>query len=323
MTESYDKNSSVVVLPAAGHGRLRDRALASWLAQSDLVRTATPVDALASVLAEIGRPAPTSGQAALRMWGQTGDRPATWIAAADPVYLEPQLDRLCLHALDGGQVPVAELGPLIDHLQRTLGSRSGYGFACIGTAAYLTCQHGIATAGVPAGVVDQRAPDEFLPRGDNVASHRRLLSEIEMALHEHEVNLARIAAGRQPVNSLWIWGGGVAPEQQTEPQPPLFSDDPLLAGYWRSRTGLVEPWPGSIAGCLDVAVAGFVATLPDSAGVDELEACLHELRIALRSHRLSKLVLLFRDGLRAEVHRAHALRVWRRNSDLLAPQDKA
>ncbi len=292
-----------------------------WLAQSDLARADAPVDSLAGILAEIGRPAPESGQAALRMWGQTGDRPTTWIAAMDPVYLEPQLDKLCLHALSRKQVPAAELSPLIDHLQRTLGSRSGYGFACLGASAYLTCRDGIATATMPASAVDQSNPEEFLPRGDEVASHRRLLSEIEMALHEHEVNVERLAAGRQPVNSLWIWGGGLAPQQLTEPQPPLFSDDPLLAGYWRSRTGLAEPWPGSIAGCLDAAVAGFVATLPDSAGVDELESCLHELRDALRSQRLSKLTLLFRDGFRAEVHRAHALRIWRRHSDLLAPRE--
>ena len=79
----------------------------------------------------------------------------------------------------------------------------------------------ISTANVPAYVVDQRVPGEFLPSGDDTATYRNLLGEIEMALHEHEVNLRRVEQGQQAVNSLWLWGGGVAPEQQTRALPPL------------------------------------------------------------------------------------------------------
>jgi len=318
MNASYDKNAAVVVLPPVANGRLQDRSLKTWLAQSDLTHEAGPKELLARIIQEIGLPYPEQGFAALRMWGQTGDRPTKWIAAADPVYLEPRLNHLCLHALRRTGVDASQMRALINHLQETLADGAEYGFTRLGSYGYLSSKTSVATATMPAYVVDQQRPDEFLPAGGDTAAHRNLLGEIEMALHEHEVNLAREASGQLPINSLWLWGGGTAPEQITRVQPPLYSDDALLTGYWYSGTGVAEPWLGSIAACLEQSVAGFVAETPEFDDRPELlESCLQELREALRSGRLGSLTLLFRDGLRAHVRRSHALRVWRRGSRLL------
>ena len=133
-----------------------------------------------------------------------------------------------------------------------------------------------------------------------------------------KVNIERQSHGLQPVNGLWIWGGGHAPEQTTEPHPPLFSDDPLLTGYWVSKTGVAESWPGSIDACLELAVAGFVAVAPElDDDVGLLETCLHQLRLALSSRRLDKLILLFRDGVCADVRRSQAVRIWRRGNPMI------
>ncbi|MCH8944067.1 MAG: hypothetical protein IH910_04695 [Proteobacteria bacterium] len=319
MNESYDKSAIVAVLPPVSGGRLRNKSLRAWLSRSDLVKIPAAEELLSRVLQVLHLPYPEQGLAALRMWGQTGDRPTTWIAAADPVYLEPRLDHLCLHALRRPGVATSELQGLIDHLQATLADDNGFGFARLRSYGYLSAKTSISTADVPAYVVDQQVPDEFLPSGDGTATYRNLLGEIEMALHEHEINLQRVEQGQHAVNSLWLWGGGVAPEQQTRPQPPLFSDDALLTGYWHAATGVTAAWPGSIAACMDASVAGFVAETPEFDDSPELlEACLHDLRTAVRSGRYSRVSLLFRDGLRADVRRAHALRFWRRNSPLLA-----
>jgi len=314
---SYDKNAAVVVLPPVSHGRLQDRSLIAWLAQSELTLELGPHELLLRVVAELGLPYPEQGLAALRMWGQTGDRATNWIAAADPVYLEPRLDHLCLHSLHGDVAP-GDLRALIDHLQVTLAYDNRFGFTRLGPHGYLSAKQAIATAALPAYVIDQQTPDEFLPSGDDTATHRNLLSEIEMALHEHEINLLREANGQRPINSLWIWGGGTAPEKITRVQPPLFADDALLTGYWYSATGVAAPWPGTIAACLDASVAGFVAETPEADSRPELlESCLRELRGALRQGRLSSLTLLFRDGVRAHVRKSHGLRVWRRSAPLL------
>jgi len=250
------------------------------------------------------------------MWGQTGDRPAVWIAAADPVYLEPRLDHVCLHSL-ADSVPAHDLGPLVDHLQRSLAGDANFGFARVGTMGYLRAEDPIATAAVPSHVVHLQMPNEFLPRGPAAAGHRGLTSEVEMALHDHEVNARRQEDGLQPVNSLWFWGGGTAPEQETEPRPPLFGDDPLLRGHWLSRTAVAEPWPGNMAACLEASLAGFVAVVPEADDPDVLQDCLRVLREALHAGRLSKLHLVFRDGVEATVETAHRWRIWRADSGLL------
>ena len=319
MNASYDKNGAIIVLPPVTGGRLTDKKLRAWLSQSDLSRDDQPQELLASILAELRFEYPQEGLAAMRMWGQTSDRPTNWIAAADPVYLEPQMDYLCLHALRRRGVPAAEMRAIVDHLQSTLGYDKSVGFIRLGSYGYVSSQKPFATSHVPAYVADQQDPGEYLPSGEETALHRNVLSEIEMALHEHPVNLEREAAGKQPINSLWLWGGGTAPEAKARPQPPLFSDDALLTGYWYTGKGVAEPWPGTIAECLEQSVAGFVAETPEF--LDEpavLERLLFELRDALRHKRLDSLTLLFRDGVRAEVHRSHAMRLWRRDSSLLA-----
>jgi hypothetical protein len=208
---------------------------------------------------------------------------------------------------------------LIDHLQATLAGDKKFGFLQLGSCCYLSASRPIATAALPSYVINQQNPNEFLPAGEDSATYRTLQSEIEMALHEHAANLEREAAGLLPVNSLWLWGGGTAPEKTIQPQPPLFSEDGLLRGYWFSATAVTESWPGTIAKCLEKSVAGFVAEAPefDDNPDDLLEYCLRELNAALKSGRLDSLTLLFRDGLRAHIRRSHAVRVWRRSSPML------
>jgi hypothetical protein len=314
---SYDKNSALVVLPPVRGGRLLDRSLRAWLAQSDLRLDPEPRELLRRLADEIGLPYPDEGLAALRMWGQTGDRPTVWIAAADPVYLEPMLDRLYLHALRGAGIPSSDLRPLFDHLQRTLADDQRFGFARLGSNGYLRAAQPISTSSAPSYVVDQREPGEFLPTGEHTAMHRNILGEIEMALHDHEVNRRRMEEGRPPVNSLWLWGGGVAPQRTTRPQPPLFADDPLLTGYWESATAVSDAWPGSFTQCAEASVRGFVAVTPeDDQRSETLGHYLEELRGLLRARRVSRIVLLSRDGLRAELRRSQTLKFWRRDSEL-------
>lgn len=316
MSTPYDKFAAVVLLPAVGGGRLTSPALRRWLARANIRAVDVSCDFLAGILGALGYVPPDEGLAALRMWGQTGDRPTVWVAAADPIYLEPRLDRLCVHALSADQVPASDFRSLFDHLQRTLADGDNVGFIRLGSCGYLRAATPIASAAVSPDVVDQQMPDEFIPSGDAAAGYRGLISEVEMSLHDHAVNLRRQENDLQPINSLWIWGGGVAPEPQTVPHPPLYCNDPLVSGYWLSRTAAVAAWPGTISACLEASVAGFVAITPENDDPELLEQCLVELRDALRLGRLAKLTLIFRDGYAADVKRAHQWRFWRRTAGL-------
>ncbi len=311
MDASYDKNAAVAVLPALGP--LQDSTLRRWLARADLQFSERPQELLSGILDALGLPGLPEGLGALRMWGQTGDQPTVWMAAADPVYLEPRLDHLCVHELTRDSVQPAELRLLIDHLQETLAENTNFGFARLGSCGYLRSREPLATPAVPPYVVDQQVPTEFLPQGPGAAEFRNLQSEIEMALHDHEVNQRRVAAGKPPVNSLWLWGGGMAPARGTRDLPQLFADDPLTHGYWECGNAVADLWPGTMHEVLEACPAGFVAVTPTRQGEPAfLAECLHALRAALQSGRVSRLTLLFRDGHRADVRRAHAFRFWRR-----------
>lgn len=310
MSTPYDKSAAVVALPVDLETAAQNAPARRWLARSDLTRDAGRQEPLTRILGALNLPCPDAGLGALRLWGQTGDRPAVWIAAADPVYLEPRLDHLCLHALQGG-LSAAELGSLIGHLQQTLEDEGNYGFASVGASAYLRADRPLATATLSSDLIDGQQPDAYMPAGDAAAHYLRLCSEVEMALHDHEVNRHREEQGLPPVNGLWLWGGGVAPEAQTVPHPPLFGGDALLKGHWYSRTGVVIGWPGNIGSCVEQSLAGFVAVVPD-AEVPRFDELLLELHDHLASGRLSRVTLMFRDGVEARLTRSQRWRIWRR-----------
>lgn len=279
---------------------------------------------LAGVLREIGHTVPAEGLAALRFWGQTSERAGAWMAAADPVYLEARLDHLRLYAFRGDEISRPHLRELIDYLQETLGEDERYAFVRLGQFAYLRGHEPIATAAVSPCAVDGREPDEFMPAGDSATTHDRLLSELQMALHDHKVNQQRAASGRRPVNSIWLWGGGTAPEKDARPIPPLFANDPLFRGYWDSCTGVIETWTSNFDEVLSAAPDGFVTVAPDEIDLSPPEVmadCLESLRLILKRGDLRKLALLFHDGLKIEIGKTDALRFWRTVSPLLMAAD--
>jgi len=53
---------------------------------------------------------------------------------------------------------------------------------------------------------------EALPSHPEARHWRRILNEIQVALHHCPVNVRRRAAGRQEINSVWFWGGGFIPD---------------------------------------------------------------------------------------------------------------
>jgi len=303
---------AAVWLPLPGSLAGGDHALLDWLSRGDIEHRALPLEPLDALLYLLGRRANVGGRAALRFYGQTGDRPNVWMAAADPVYLEPRLDHLFLHALPAREFEPGALRKLFDHLHDKLANDGAADFARVGRMGYLRADEPIETATLSATAVDHRVPNDWMPSGLAAARFRQLLSEIEMALHDHPVNAARIEAGRFPVNSLWLWGGGMLPSATGESLPPLFCNDPLLLGLWRLNESPAAAWPGSVERCLEASADGFAALIPFAAEhVDELEPALAALHDALRRKELAEVRLFFANGAVVRLRRAHRWRWWR------------
>ena len=53
---------------------------------------------------------------------------------------------------------------------------------------------------------------EAMPRNPATLHWRRIMNEIQMALHACEVNVRRRQQGLHDINSVWFWGGGFLPD---------------------------------------------------------------------------------------------------------------
>ncbi|HHH36122.1 MAG TPA: hypothetical protein ENK48_04755 [Gammaproteobacteria bacterium] len=73
----------------------------------------------------------------------------------------------------------------------------------------------------------------WMPAGTEGRRWRRLLNEIQMLLHDCDINHARRAEGSLPVTSLWPWGGGCLPPASSCPWSRLWGNDPLVRGLAR------------------------------------------------------------------------------------------
>mgnify|MGYP001580405354 FL=1 len=53
---------------------------------------------------------------------------------------------------------------------------------------------------------------DALPNHPEARYWRRILNEIQVALHNCPVNVSRRMSGKQEINSVWFWGGGFIPD---------------------------------------------------------------------------------------------------------------
>ena len=63
----------------------------------------------------------------------------------------------------------------------------------------------------PPHDISGKTVDEYLPKGCYGEELRRLMMESAAILRDHPVNLQRIAEGKHPATSVWLWGEGTKP----------------------------------------------------------------------------------------------------------------
>jgi hypothetical protein len=139
------------------------------------------------------------------------DRPVgapAWVCLASPVrYLA---DMTSVRLAQDGILPLTPASALtlaadFNRVWQDSGCRM-----IAGASAHLYCAfdriHDVATRD-PEDMLEQYI-EEYLPAGADAPSLRRLMSEIEMWLFEHEVNRDRETSGLPRISGLWLWGGG-------------------------------------------------------------------------------------------------------------------
>jgi hypothetical protein len=244
-------------------------------------------------------------------------------ARAEPVHLLAAIDHLQLAAPVPQPLEPAESAELIDSLNRHLAG-SGFRLHARPHGGWLCeCPPGLEFAVTEPAAAVGRNLRAWLPSGRDAVRVRSLVNELQMLLHEHPVNVRRAAAGRATVNSVWLWGAGVAGVARGTTVDVLLTDDDWLAGLWRLHGGRVRP-PGGLARSLGEEDANLrVAIAPPASGrtaaedLREIErVVLEPARAALAAGRTGRISLhTGREVL--EVGAGARWAVWRRGRPIL------
>ena len=147
---------------------------------------------------------------------------------------------------------------------------------------------------------------DHLPEGQEGRRWRALLSEAQVALHQHPLNAQRQAAGKPPVNSVWFWGGGVSPDHVTTSHELVQSNEVTLRALAKSAKvdGIDLPRKLGLSGLIDLRAMRDLADLDAQWFVPALQR--------LRMGGLTSLELDCEDGKRFTLRRNQRWRFWRK-----------
>jgi hypothetical protein len=147
---------------------------------------------------------------------------------------------------------------------------------------------------------------DHLPEGQEGRRWRALLSEAQVALHQHPLNAQRQAAGKPPVNSLWFWGGGVSPDHVTTSHELVLSNEVTLRALAKSANveGIDLPKKLGVTGLIDLRAIRDLKELD----AHWLEPAMQRLRMG----GLKSLHLDCEDGTQFMLRRNQRWRFWRK-----------
>ena len=149
--------------------------------------------------------------------------------------------------------------------------------------------------------------DSALPQGPDAARLRRLMTELQMLLHEHPVNVSRQRRGLPAINSVWFWGNG----RVSGPRPAsamCMGDHPYLRGLCAANGWEPPSDPDSLEEALTVADARRPLVYVVRGASDEW---LHASVEALRRGLVDELLVIV-DEWRVSANRWSLRRFWRR-----------
>lgn len=183
-----------------------------------------------------------------------------WLCA-DPVHLHLARDRIVLREGALPDVTEAEAAAVMDTLNAHF---SGMQFFAPHPRRWyirLPASQNMVTTPLDAAIGQDVG--HVLPTGTDAKTWIVWQNELQMLLHEHPVNEARSAAGKLPVNSLWLWGGGVRQPVVASRYTRVWGDAAMLAGTAAARSlppaadTLLDGMSGRELLVLDVAEMGW------------------------------------------------------------------
>jgi len=180
--------------------------------------------------------------AALTYWHDKGQPPAKAMLRADPVYIKVDRDSLYLLGRDALQVTLEEARSIAAQINQ-LYTDTSWSLE-VGSAErwYVSCEENFNIHTFSVTEVFGKNINTFLPQGAGGNKWRAVLNEIQMLLHNSEVNLQREINRRLPINSVWLWGEGDLPQRPVNRANAIdhvWSNDSLCRGlaHWAKCPG--------------------------------------------------------------------------------------
>ncbi len=214
-----------------------------WLARADVsTAPARGSDEWLAVEHGLREPIP---RAAISLAGEGIDTEGDWIRA-DPVHLRVDHDEVVLHDATSLDLNTDETASLVATLQRHFAA-DGLEFQAVSPERwYVRVPAGEAPTTVPLERALGRNVFGMLPRGQGRINWPSALTEAQMTLSSHEVNMRR-GSSKLAVNSVWFWGEGARPSQLPPRYETTYAADAFSLGIARLSGAEARVLPGGIA----------------------------------------------------------------------------
>ncbi len=238
---------------------------------------------------------------------------ALWLHA-EPVHFLAGLDRLSFVDLrHAAPVTSTERAALFDtlHAQFAMGDLTLH---ALGDAWFIRAPAGLRVQTSPPDAASANELQSVMPRGADAPAIRRLMTEMQMLLHDHPVNEARSRRGVPVVNAIWPWGEGALTSMASAGELPVaFAHDAFIQGLYQLNEQIARPLPQTAEQVLSSTdAAKSIVVAPIDIDPDELESkWIAPLAGALEGGRLSRLDLILGEWSVA-VPRSSLRRFWRR-----------
>ena len=259
-----------------------------------------------------------------------GEAGADWWLRADPVHL--RADRSGLVLIDAGEfrLDAREAQALAADLRGLL-AEVGELDAPRPDRWYLRLKQPPDLQTRDLDEVSGRDIRHALPGGAGAPAWHRLLNEIQVRLHSHEINRLREQRGEAPVNSVWFWGGGTAPAGMVPIWSRVFGGGVYAEGLARLSCTPYTPRVDQLAAALAepgaerpvLVVLDECATALHrqdlhawSEGIAHLESAWFEPCLRLLRSRVLRRLDLFTQGFGFRLSPRSLWRIWRRRTPL-------
>lgn len=164
-----------------------------------------------------------------------------------------------------GDISTAEAAELIKAVQEGLGNDVFTFYPGVSYRHCLIWKNGTTDLGnmTPPHDISGRVVGEYLSKSENAALLLDLMKKSVEILKNHPVNQARVAAGKRPATSIWLWGEGKKPilkpfQELYGVKGSIISAVDLLKGIAISA-GMNAPDVEGATGYIDTNYAGKVA----------------------------------------------------------------